>query len=188
LIDKKTLNRALKLQASTKKRFGEILTEMGSVDENVITACLAEQYDFPIADLETLQPSTDALALVDQQFATTNQVLPISIENGKLFCVIADPLDIATTDVLAIKTKLQVVVHLAPRSHLLRHINAAYGSPILELVHGAMAEEDPVKKTSKPKKRQNKHDSQKDRQALLESLSDVTPPVTQRGAWRKWLG
>ena len=57
------------------------------------------------------------------------RALPFRIDGKRLHVAIADPGSIGERDEIAIATKMPVVPHLAPLSHIERQLEAHYGPP-----------------------------------------------------------
>ncbi|QYK56496.1 MAG: hypothetical protein KF733_03225 [Fimbriimonadaceae bacterium] len=100
LLSQDQLQEALKAKLSSNMRFGEVLTALGYVTEEDVTLCLADQYGYEVVDLDTIVPEPEALEIVPAMTAITGLVLPVRLTNDKMFCVVADPLDIWLTDSL----------------------------------------------------------------------------------------
>lgn len=184
LITTRQLESALKMQLKTGLRFGEILTSTGKVTEEQIVQCLAEQYDYAVADPESVNPSEKALGLIDRGFALSRLVLPVAIEDGVLGCLISDPVDIGVTDTLAQSLHLRLSFALAPPTRLLAAIEKAYG---IERPAVAVAEVEPPRAQAvAPRvKRMLRVQTQKDREALLSDLMTLEVPPNRRKLWSK---
>lgn len=163
LLSQKKLDEALRMHAESTMRFGEFLTTMGSISEEDVASCLAEQYGFELANPETLNPSEEALALVDWNFASAYTLLPIDVGPHEAVCIVADPMEVFATDVFEQRANRRLKILVAPRTRLQRAIAHAYRQPFDEkppllVVPGTK------------KKRAPKVDPQVDRIALLDAL------------------
>jgi hypothetical protein len=187
IINKRQLAKAIKLQGQTSMRFGEILTAMGAASEEDITLCLADQYDYPIADLAAVAPEKEAVDLLDQGFAVSHLVLPVKVTDEAFECVVSDPVDVATTDLIALNTHKRPQLSLAPPTQLLTAILVAYGQPPL-VVHPQKTL--PTAGTPSPAGRatKNKIDAQRDREALLAVLATLPQPNAHRSLWSRLVG
>lgn len=184
LISPRQLEAALRMQLRTGLRFGEILTSTGKVSEEQIVQCLAEQYDYAVAEPESVTPSEKALGLIDRGFALSRLVLPVAVEDGVLGCIISDPVDIAVTDTLAQSLHLRLSFALAPPTRLLQAIERAYG--IERAAEVAAPESAAITAKALPKvKRLMRVQPQKDREALLSDLLTVEVPPNRRKIWSK---
>jgi hypothetical protein len=126
LISSLQLSVALAAQATSNRRIGEILVERGFVSEDQIARCLAEQYGYPLADVMTIESTKEALQAVGPDNALAFGVLPLRLTDEEFECVIADPLDVASTDQVSQLLKKRVKVQIAPLSRLQKAIRSAY--------------------------------------------------------------
>ncbi|MFI5387540.1 MAG: hypothetical protein ACHQ50_15640 [Fimbriimonadales bacterium] len=169
LITQEQLERAIEARSRTDLLFGEVLVVLGFAEEEAITRCLAEQFDLPIASLETINPSADALGLVSSFFALTRLFLPVQISDATLVAVISDPIDLDLTDRMARDTGRRLSLSIASPSALTKKIARCYElapiKPIDTTQHAA----------PKPKRR-TKIDVQTDRHELLVALQSTEMP------------
>ncbi|MBL8064604.1 MAG: hypothetical protein JNM34_01975 [Chthonomonadaceae bacterium] len=181
LISDTQLQHALKVKLESSLRFGEILTSLNYVSEDEVTQCLAEQYGYPVADLTRLTPEPEAVALVPSMTALSGLVLPVKLTSERFYCVIADPLDVPTTDAVLRMVGRPVEISLANPTELFDLIVQTYrlGPRVKQAkapVVPAPKSDDVMvaKKPAKPRqKRPVKIDPQDDRFALLAALSGV---------------
>jgi type IV pilus assembly protein PilB len=177
------LQSALKAQLRTGLRFGEILTMTGKVTEEQITQCLAEQYDYPMVDPESLTPEMEALSLVDKGFALSRLVLPVRVVDGSLECVVSDPVDIAVTDTLTHTLHMRMTFCLAPPTRLYSAIARAYGVVLVPYAEGVEMESRPSPPKDVVREKAKVVQPQKDRTALLEELASLPTPPSRRSLW-----
>jgi hypothetical protein len=126
LLTEEQMREALVWKTKTKKRFGEVLTELGFVLEEHVTLALAKQFDHPVVDLTEIVPQPEALAAINQAFAMQHLCLPLKVDSLSFTVVITDPLDVNTIDLLANTLRRRVDICLATPSSLRRAINKAY--------------------------------------------------------------
>ncbi len=127
LITPLQLSIALAAQQTSSRRIGEILVDRGFATEEQIAETLASQYDYPLADLASLKPQANAINLLKADIAIEQAVLPVQLNGETIEVVMADPLDVIATDLVAQATKKRVSVSIAPRTKLLASIRAIYG-------------------------------------------------------------
>jgi len=187
VISKTQLAKAIKMQAKTSMRFGEILTAMGAASEEDIARCLADQYDYPLADLAGITPDRDAVELLEQGFAISHLVLPVHVSASEFECVVSDPVDIATTDLVAMNTHKRPLLSLAAPTPLLKAILVAYGLPPLEMVVSRASLDAEPSPTVK-RRAGRKIDPQRDREALLAFLGTIPAPTVHRSLWSRLVG
>jgi hypothetical protein len=186
LITQEQLDEAVRIQLKTGKRFGEILVSLGAVDEGAITECLAEQYDFPIANLNETTSEPEALDAVGKWFAMTRLVLPIKITPYTFDCVISDPLDVGATDVLMQMVGRRLNITLAPPTKLYDAIRDAYGLRPRHALEGVASDAplaaDASKSAASAKKKAEKLllSHQPDRDTLLKFIEGIDPEATKK--------
>ena len=104
---------ALERQQDSGGRLGELLVEMGVLEERDLVEALAEFFGMPVADLRRYKPDPDALALVSEDVARQNMAMPISLHDDGLHVAVAEPSD-ALRFLLAEKSGRPVRLLLAP--------------------------------------------------------------------------
>lgn len=158
VLTPRKLKRGLQVAHDSKRRLGDVLVDLGYASEEVVTKCLAEQYGFSFAELETVQPETEALKKLTPEYALKWGVLPVS-DGDRFTCVISDPLNVEISDTIAAIVRKPVSFTLAGRTALQHAIRLAYGLPI--------------PKVSKGRKRPPQPESilQRDRVMLLEAIN-----------------
>jgi type IV pilus assembly protein PilB len=158
LLNEDRLNQALTAQASCNSRLGEILSAMGWLSEEDLARALAEQYDYDFVEVQDLEADPEALKLVTGRWSLAKLILPFGFTEGRLDVVIADPIDVESTDELRARTGAPLKFSIARASALRNMIIRSY---TLE------TETAPKKKFLK---RRIKVDHQVDKSALLNAL------------------
>lgn len=100
LITQDQLDVALLEKKISGKMLGEVLVELGFVDENAMTVFLAEASGFEVFDLKATIFDGEALALLDKNIALKHQVLPILMDEKYLYIAMSDPYDVVALDTL----------------------------------------------------------------------------------------
>jgi general secretion pathway protein E len=123
------LEEALLLQRGEQagSRLGEILVRQKAVGEADVLRALALQLDLPY--LERIDPASvpDELArLVPIHFAKTSRVLPLGRAGDSVRVAVADPLDTAAQDAVAMLVSAPVTPEVAAPQAVLDAINAVY--------------------------------------------------------------
>ncbi len=118
---------ALAAQESTHRRLGEIVVERGYTTEDQIVSFLAEQYGLRVAEEFQLEPSPEAIDLIDADFAYASGVLPLRVNEDALECVVSDPVDINLTDAITQRTGKRVRLLLSTASKIEAAVRRAYG-------------------------------------------------------------
>ncbi len=85
------VDEALALQQQKGGRFGEILLQMGVIDEETLAETLGEQFDLPFVPLSGLEAKPELAHYVNDLYAARHQVTPIGRLGRHLTVAIADP-------------------------------------------------------------------------------------------------
>ena len=70
---------------------GEILVRSGRIKREALQQAMVRKMGYPVVDLDTFSPDTDALTKVPYAVAARLQVLPLLVHGGKLFVAMEDP-------------------------------------------------------------------------------------------------
>jgi type IV pilus assembly protein PilB len=149
------LQTAVEARRLSHQRIGHLLTSLGFVTESEVAEALADQFGLRVVDPEKMRPTRQALGLLDSHQALVHRILPLKYSKDCLECIMADPVDFPTTDMIARLAGKRIVVHVAPSSAITNAIIDAYG------VTGTAER---ARKLSQPK-------PQMDRSSLLQQLS-----------------
>ena len=123
LISEGQLRRALDLQGQSLRPLGTVLVEMGAVNEDRLTAKLAEHLSVPMADLRKEAVDPAAAQLVPAEFARRHVLLPFRERDGELAIAMADPTDLHVVSDLRLITGLAIAPHVAGRSDILANLS-----------------------------------------------------------------
>jgi type IV pilus assembly protein PilB len=93
LVTEAQVLEALQSQASSGKRLGEALVDMGALDERGLVDALADFYGMPVIDLRRDTPLPEALALVPEAIAREYLVIPVYVDGDGLHVAVAQPGD-----------------------------------------------------------------------------------------------
>jgi len=160
LLNRRKLERGLKIASESKRRIGDVLIDLGYVTEDQIAQCLADQYGFEMEDLAALKPHPAALAKLTAEFALKWCILPIEDE-FKFRCVVCDPVNVELTDMVTMIARKPLSLTIAPRNALLVAIRSAYGLPAVKVA--------PKSRRKRPPEPESI--LQRDRSMLLEAMN-----------------
>lgn len=129
MITEDQLNVALQEKKVSGKLLGEVLVDLGFINEDALTAFLAKSSGFDVFDHKHTLIDGDALALMDKQTALKYQVLPVSINREEIVIAMADPYDLMAMDALRrmVPKGVMIKTQVATPSVLSEAIDAAYG-------------------------------------------------------------
>jgi general secretion pathway protein E len=123
------IDEALALQGGEQAgtRLGEILVRMKAVGELDVLRALAVQLDIPFLERIDLEAVPGELAAkIPIHFAKQARVLPLGMAGEAVRVAVADPLDTAAQDSVAMLVGAQVAPEVTPPSVVLDAINAVY--------------------------------------------------------------
>jgi type IV pilus assembly protein PilB len=120
------LNEALLQQSASGKRIGQLLVELGALDERDLAWALSEQFGIEHVDLGHQTPDKEAVALLSETVARSESAIPLRIEgDGRLTVVVSD----VTPEMLGhleAATGRAVTLAVAPDADVKRAIDTSY--------------------------------------------------------------
>jgi type IV pilus assembly protein PilB len=108
LLSEEKVEEALRIQARSGMRFGEIIVDRGWLDEQVVLQALGEQLSVPLVRLRAGVFDPDVVALLDAGTSRRLKVLPLFRVRGELTLATANPQDVPTLS--EIEERLQCTV------------------------------------------------------------------------------
>ncbi len=129
IITPDQLNVALQEKKITGKMLGEVMVDLGFLDEETLIAVLAESSGFEVFDPKNTIVDGDALTLLDKRTAQKHNVLPFSMNDEFIFIAMSDPYDVVAMDTLRqfIPKGLQIKPVVTTATVISDAIDAAYG-------------------------------------------------------------
>ncbi len=126
-ISQEQIEVALAVQKLHKdKKIGEILEELAFVSPKEIAEALSKQFGRPYINLLDIQPSEEALRLIDQNLANKLEVMPIRITGKILFVALLDPSNEGTIEKLKKLTGYEVEYYITDRDSFYKAIKTYY--------------------------------------------------------------
>lgn len=131
LLTEDQLEQALREQKIKKLPLGEVLVQLGFVNERDIAMALSKQLGIPFITLQTeflkTQITEELKEIVPEKFAHQNLVLPLNKEENMLTIALIDPLNLETLDNLRKMTKCEIRPVIAIGTDIKDGIDAIYG-------------------------------------------------------------
>ena len=93
LVTDAQVAQALKQQAGSGKRLGEVLVDTGALDERGLVDALADFFGLPVTDLRRHTPFPEAIALIPEEIAREHLVIPVHLDSDGLHVAVAQPSD-----------------------------------------------------------------------------------------------
>jgi len=126
LVTASRLDEALLQQSASGKRLGELLVELGAIDDFDLARVLSGRLGVPLADLRRDTPEDAAIALVPESLARSHVAIPIGRTDTGLQIAMADPQDDIATKELSDAAGMPVIRMIAPSSDIRRAIDKSY--------------------------------------------------------------
>jgi type IV pilus assembly protein PilB len=122
LVGKEPLIKAIKTAKANKKRLGEVLVEQKLIDEDTLTKALAKQFGFPYVNLDKTVIPPEVMKLVPEDLVKRHNILPLSMDNGKMKLIISDPLNLDMMETLRFRLNADLEYCLANPSKIRDYI------------------------------------------------------------------
>ncbi|MEI7751129.1 MAG: ATPase, T2SS/T4P/T4SS family [Candidatus Omnitrophota bacterium] len=144
LINREQLEQALDKQKESKEPLGQVLIQLGFLEENQLRMVLSEQLGVSFLSTEQLKPRMDQhlKECVPYDFAIANLILPLDRSEQLLKVAMAKVPDLIFLDNLRKITGYDIVTVLSTESELKRAIEAYYGNTDLQDVISAAEVDD----------------------------------------------
>jgi type IV pilus assembly protein PilB len=126
LVTASRLEEALLQQSASGKRLGELLVELGAIDDFDLARVLSGRLGVPLADLRRDAPDDAAIALIPESLARSHVAIPVGNSDAGLQVAMADPQDDIATKELSDAAGMPVVRMIAPPSDIRRAIDKSY--------------------------------------------------------------
>jgi len=109
LITEHELNQAVRMHIETGERLGQILIRMNVVTSAEVGRALEMKLSVSYADLKNHILSDDLIHVLSEEFIRMQQVIPLSIEEGKLTLAMVDPVNQSTIQMVEEMSGLKVI-------------------------------------------------------------------------------
>ncbi len=130
-LNDQDLNRALALQRHEDVQLGHILVAHGMVSERNLLTALSEQFQAPIADLDTHRPKADLLTGLSPETCLKHGFLPWFLERDKLVVACANPSQFdQICQLLRAEHQGQIELAIASAPSIQRHIAQIWSSDL----------------------------------------------------------
>jgi type IV pilus assembly protein PilB len=108
VVEKRALINAIRASKASNKRLGQILLELGLVDEDTLSKAIAKQFGLEYVNLGKISISSDGLKLIPEDIIKRHNVLPLGMNNGRLKLIISDPLDLDMMDAIRFRLNTEL--------------------------------------------------------------------------------
>jgi type IV pilus assembly protein PilB len=126
LVTASRLDEALLQQSASGKRLGELLVELGAIDDFDLARVLSGRLGIPLADLRKDAPEEGAIALIPESLARSHVAIPVSKTDAGVHIAMGHPQDAIATKELSDAAGMPVIRMIAPPSDIRRAIDKSY--------------------------------------------------------------
>lgn len=127
ILTEEALGNALSAAKAANMKLGEYLTSHGIVPEEDILKALSEQLSFPLYNPDEFPLDPHLKDLVPQDVARENRLVPLTLEEGVLYCALLDPNNFRALDTVEETCRCQVEPVLCTKADFVRLFSAVYG-------------------------------------------------------------
>ena len=127
ILSEEALGNALSAAKAANMKLGEYLTSHGIVPEEDILKALSEQLNFPLYNPDEFPLDTHLKDLVPQDVARENRLVPLTFEEGVLYCALLDPNNFRALDTVEETCRCQMEPVLCTKADFVRLFSAVYG-------------------------------------------------------------
>ena len=127
ILTEEALENALSAAKAANMKLGEYLTSHGIVPEEDILKALSEQLSFPLYNPDEFPLDPHLKDLVPQDMARENRLVPLTLEEGVLYCALLDPNNFRALDTVEETCRCQVEPVLCTKADFVRLFSAVYG-------------------------------------------------------------
>lgn len=131
-LTEEQLHYALEVQKEKQMKLGEVLQELNFISNREIIEVLEYQLGIPSVELDKYYIDQEVTALIPEEFARTNSVMPMKFEEGKLYIAMDDPLNIVLINDLEIITGFTVEARISTPEDIQGAINQYYSKKSAE--------------------------------------------------------
>ena len=126
-IDADQLEKAAGEHRASGRRISRILVENGALTEDQLLAVLDKYFGIPAVNPDSCRPAPELAALIPAETALRLRVIPLEAIEGRITLAMADPLDLAAADDVAMLTGAEITPVAARESSINYLINRLYG-------------------------------------------------------------
>jgi len=126
IITTAQLEKALRLQQGTGRKLGDVLIELGLLNETDLVMFLAKQLNLPFLELSTYKIKPEVIRELPESLARRLKAIPLDRLKDGFLVAMTDPTDIVGYDEIARKLKKNIRVAIVRESELTRIIDEVY--------------------------------------------------------------
>ncbi|MDZ4831921.1 MAG: GspE/PulE family protein [Phycisphaerae bacterium] len=127
LVSDEQLARAIEEQKRSGERLDQVIQRLGFVAPGAVLTAVAEQFDLPIVDLESVDPDDATLKALPAKLVFRLRSVPIARTARTLRVATSDPFQLPAFDELRMVTGLSIELALADDRDVTKFIRRHYG-------------------------------------------------------------
>lgn len=133
ILTNKQLEQIIQVQAQKKnKKLGQILVDMGSVDDLEVSRIQANKLGIPLILLDKFKINKDVLNLIPYTDAKLFSALPLAIFDDRLLLAISDPFNKQAINAIQSLTDKIIEIAIAPEKDISHALFLYYGTEVIE--------------------------------------------------------
>jgi type IV pilus assembly protein PilB len=125
LVEKQALINAIKTGKSSNKRLGQVLLELGLINEDTLAKAIAKQFGLKYVDLDEVTIPPDAAKIIPEDLIKRHNILPLSVNNGRLELIISDPMDLDMMDSVRLRLNKELECRIANPKKIREYIESS---------------------------------------------------------------
>ncbi|HEX3044731.1 MAG TPA: type II secretion system ATPase GspE [Bacillota bacterium] len=127
-ISHSELQEALEKQPEFNGKLGQLLIQMGTITDEQLAQALSEQLLLPYCQLAELALDDAIVNRLSPRQAEKYQVIPLTLEDGRLLLATAEPLNLAAFDELRSLLGYRIKLAVASESQIKQAVKKYYGA------------------------------------------------------------
>ncbi len=132
VLSREELVAALKAQRGSKKKLGEVLVDLGYLQEAQLTPLLGEFFGLPVFAMDEVRATPEILAMVPRPVALKYNIIPVALKENDLLVACSEPVNSAILENLRRLTGKRVHPVLMGFSELAGVRQMAYSGEVEE--------------------------------------------------------
>lgn len=125
-INEETLKQCLERQKGTREKIGDILLEGKYVKESDMYIALSVQMGVPFTDLKIINPEPEALEAIQVDYAEKHLLVPLNVKDNELIIAMANPLNLDIINNVRKLTGKQVIVTISSPTMIRETLQRSY--------------------------------------------------------------
>jgi type IV pilus assembly protein PilB len=113
------------VRPETGTRIGQLLIELGTLNERDLAGVVATQRSLDVVDLRAVTPDPATTALLDEAVARAQAAIPLSTDADRVVVAVADPSE-STSAILRAAIGRPLTIKVAAHSDIMRAIGLSY--------------------------------------------------------------